>query len=684
MSTTTPPDPKGHALPLDHISDFRLSLARAHTPSGQHPEEVWWSVLITLTETSIDAFAKAAEEAYPDTLLVPAAYDAADRSAKPKTQPVTVFAREPLIKAMDAHSNPFGVSMVHLGAQTPVETLDFHAKPPSLDPILVCEDTVVMAVIDEGIAIGHDLFRAGPTASRVAHATILDSTPLTNGTSSVGRALDTEAINLALDECTFGGLLDEDLLYAQLGLVNWTSDAVSPVAKRVSHGTHVAALAAGGPIDKTCNPDSKRKNRPLICVSLPTRAIEDTTGLDLLPLLYLSFQILMKQAQRFRYGEHGPLAPVVFNLSFGNAGGPHDGTGLFAMLFEHYFGKQSKSSDQPAQKIWLTLPAGNMNLKRMHAVAQGPEPTLLNLTVLPNDRTPSVVQMWLPTSKAQDTEADITVTVTSPSGDVLTIPSYPGKADPPRKDDCPVAARLACDFDQAPTRRLRISLSLAPTEHLCGKGPIAPCGTWQIKITPRKGFAETVDVWIRRDETLPGTRSGGRQAVFEDDRYRRFDRFGMPLAVDPPDTDSQIRRSGTISGFACGETPIAVAAFTEKEAQVSSYSGSGPIAHRDLPPLVNRDGPDITAKGDDSLVLRGVLSAGSRSGSWVRLSGTSMAAPRVARAASEGIKDWTGSAREWSAHEAQLRPFPLQDPNPERAGAGGVSIPVKCMTNNTF
>lgn len=683
MSTDTNGIPDSGSSLLDHVSQFRLNLAQAQTPAGQSADAEWWSVLLILKNTTINDFAKAVPISDHQDLLIPVAYEKEDRAATPLVQPVTVFARKPLIDKMKRHDNPFGISMVYTGIRTPEETLDFNAKLTVPNHRNLAPDTVVMAVIDEGIAIGHDLFRTGSTTSRVAHATILDGKPLANSTSSIGRALDTKAVNEKLAECTFGGLLDEDRLYAELGLVNWKSDGVSSVARRASHGTHVATMAAGEEMKKQCN------NKPLICVSLPTKAIEDTTGRNLLPLLALSLQILVKQAQSFWLAD-GSRAPVIFNLSFGNAGGPHDGTGIFAMIFEYYFGKYSASSDESAQKRWLTLPAGNLNLNRMHAVAHGPDPTNLNLKVLPNDRTPSFVQMWLPKSVTSDSKASITVT--SPSGRTMEIQSTPGSEKTLKDDDAieenklegKEYAKLACKYDLTPTGRLQVSLSLAPTAKLSGDGPIAPFGIWQIKITPRDDFDGTVEVWVRRDETLPGTHSGGRQAVFEDHNYIRFDRSGVPLAVDPPDTDCPIRRSYTISGFACGETPIVVAAFTEKEAEVSSYSGSGPTANRDARAVNTREGPDLTAKGDDSVVLRGVLSAGSRSGSWVRLSGTSMASPRVARAASEGIQGATSSARAWTAREVEQNPFHLRDCNPGRAGKGGVSIPVWCLPHKNF
>ena len=138
----------------------------------------------------------------------------------------------------------------------------------------------------------------------------------------------------------------------------------------------------------------------MICAALPSRVVEDTTGLDSLPVLYLAFHILSKQAGRFHIDKQ-TLAPAVFNFSFGNTGGPHDGTGLFAALFDHFFGPASDMAKR-GQKAWLTLPAGNSNLGQLHATADGSDTTTkLDLMVLPDDHTLSNVQIWHP---GQDVE----------------------------------------------------------------------------------------------------------------------------------------------------------------------------------------------------------------------------------------------------------------------------------------
>lgn len=651
---------------LDHTTDYRIDL---HANSNSfEPDKTWWSVLVILADASIDMFARSAE-AYAGDLLIPVAYDADDRSRVFKRQPVAVYARRRLIREMNRADNTFFVAGLHLGAITPERYLDFDAQAPDEIAIDVPAGSVLCAVIDDGIAIAHDLLRSAPTKTRVEHISLFEAVPRPGDRASVGRSLAKADIDAALAECTHNGLLDESALYQALGVIDWKADTVSPVARRVSHGTFVTAMAAGAPMQDAC------VTRPVICVSLPSRVVEDTTGRDSLPVLYLSFHILIKQAQRCRLPDGSP-APVVYNFSFGNAAGPHDGTGLFAALFDYYFGAE-RLSGMAEQKSWLMLPAGNANLSRLHAVAECKRDTHLDLCVQPDDRTPSAVQIWLPTGPCEGGNESVRVKVTTPRGDQRTIAAKPGRAASLRDGNRDEIARLSCEFDGDITRRRLVTLSVHPTAAQDGNVPLAPAGTWRIEIERRDGdLAEAINVWIRRDETLPSTRSGGRQAWFSNDDYTRFDRFGLPLPIDPPDTISPVRRAITLSGFATGSAPVVVAAYNERDRQLSSYSAAGPLVTRDAPAQPTREGPDLAAKGDDSRLRAGIVGAGSASGSWVRLSGTSVAAPLVARSAANDITDWTGSAREWSHCAAEHSPFELKDGSlPTRSGIGGIKIP---------
>jgi len=680
---------------LSHEADFRLS----RHPHKQKQDQ-WWSALIEI-EGSIDAFIENAIERgagtrtpnsppIPDDavrFLIPVAYDAEDRAEPHTVQPVSIFARKSFVDRLNrraksgASSNKWHVRSLVLGATMDQSMLDLGAQWPDTTPHPpVGEDATVMAVVDDGLAIAHNLFRDGLVSSRVHYAALLEAEPVRqDAETSVGRVLNKTAINALLEDCTFDGLLDEDMFYTKSGQVDFFRQIFSTVSLRSSHGSHVMGLAAG------YLSESEETERPIICAALPSRLVEDTSGAELLPSFYLSFQMLVKEARRFRT-RAGEYAKVVFNLSYGNSGGPHDGTGLFAQLFEHYFGPNSNATDS-AQKAWLTLPGGNANLSRLHGVAEaGAETTKFDLSVLPDDRTSNAVQIWMPYQGTDPSEA--TVIVTSPTGvsQQLTTSGTPSVSF--RDDAGAEIARLSYSIALGDIQRGLVQLSISPTASIDTIEPLAPSGIWSIKIQRAPDAENQIELWVRRDETLPGLKPGGKQAFFDNPGYVRFDKYGAPLRTDPPNTECPVRRAGTLSGFACGESPIVVAAYTAKTEAMSSYSASGPCNRPSSEFGSQREGPDLTSEGDESVFLGGVLSAGSRSGTLVRRAGTSMASPRIARAAGVAIHEYPGTGREWAKDPAPYAPGMTKlDPNspsdPFQSGSGKYRYPLKLGENST-
>ncbi|WP_299741474.1 S8 family serine peptidase [uncultured Tateyamaria sp.] len=651
--------------PIDALTFTRLSKGLNIRDSD------WLSAMVELESISIAELEERLAADYPSDLLVPSAYDKADRSRRPERQFVSLFARRNLIEALNDTQNEYNVVNVHLGLLTPEEWLSFEADAPDLSPIEVPKGSVVTAMIDDGIGIAHELFRAEPEKTRVEFCTVLPAPPNPGrGDASQGRVLDADEIDKYLREFTRSDLLDDDQFYSHTAQIDYRQGKFSPVSLRRSHGTHVMGLSTG------FAPELNDGTRPIICAVLPPRVVEDTSGISLLPALCLALHVLGKQASRFKYD--GEPVPMVTNFSYGNFSGPHDGTSEVSRLFEQFL------SSDPEQTRWMTLPAGNGNLARAHAELQfdgkNADGITLDLRVLPDDRTASHVELWMPFSESDPPPDYVSVTVTPPFGpESLTVKAQPGQHQTLLDELGRVVATLLYTFEPAPTARGLITLAIEPTASLYPGRALAPSGRWNICAKP-KDIApdQIVQVWVRRDETLPGYRPGGRQSYFDNGDYVRFGPFGAPLPVDPPDTPSPIRRAGTLSGFACGPSPIVVAAYTKRNEIISYYSAAGPLTHTPMTPEPSRNGPDVAAEGDESLVLWGVVSAGSRSGSYVRLNGTSVSAPRVARKASDAITDWNGTAREWVALAAKEDPFDLPPgTEPERMGHGGITIPIE-------
>lgn len=612
---------------IDPLADFRLGLTQERAFA---PGEIWWDVLVELSGISLDKLAAEANRDDPSNgnLFIPNLYSRDRREAQQDVQYPTVYAKADFIRTVNQSDNQLGVKRLVLGAQVPADQFDPRAKimPADLPIIPVAAGTVVTAVIDNGIAFGHELFRkADLNKSRVEFAWIMDAIPNPAGALPIsrGRVLTREEIDDLLAENMSSGLLDEDRFYRKCGLIDYTRQGLKQPAMRVSHGTHVMGIAAGYP------PGERDETRPIICVQLPTDVTMDVTGAELLPALGEAIEFVKRQAERFRLeSDNGQVVPLVVNFSYGNFAGPHDGTGLIDVKLDQEF---QSTSQRPVQ---LALPAGNGNLSRTHAEVtfrNAGETVRLNWRIQPDDLTASYVEIWLP--YLLHPAESIAVRVACPGGPTSNpVTTSPGSSSPISASQGQTVGRVQYAAPAVPTNRGCILIAANPTFGTDATNDLAPAGVWMIEIENHSlTDTDRVQIWIRRDETLPGFSQFGRQSYFDNEDYVRFNASGAPVPADPPGSTSIVTRRGTLSGFACGEQPAVLAGYVEAGGRLAGYSAAGPIstAFNALSPT--RTGPDAAQVSDDTPVLRGVLSAGSRSGSLVALNGTSVAAPQAAR-----------------------------------------------------
>lgn len=637
---------------LDHLTLLGVSNA-----------DTWLSVMLVLRDISIDDFVDSLPNDLRQAVHVPSIYDAEDRALVAPRQVISVFAQQVALQVLVQHENPHGVASATLGTIVPEDALDLSAQASRPPIVTVPENSVVMAVIDDGIAIGNNLFCASPVDSRVENALIMHSEPSVSGdttcaANSRGRNLSRAQIEGYLAECTTAGLLDEERFYRLTGQVDFANRSFSPVALARSHGTHVTALAGG--YKRSAAPD----NRPLLCVTLPPNVTEDVSGGSLLPDLTYALKHISNHARRFRFDGAPPNSkarpPVVCNFSYGSFGGSHDGTSPIEHAFEAFV------SDVPAQTRRMILPAGNSFDADIHAqlLFSGAADEALHtlLDVPPDDRTANHVQFWLPVGTAKAPANALTFTVTTPFG-LASLPFQPRRGRTVKLRDArgTIVAQMSYHFVRQPTQRGVVTLTIYPTATLNGDVPVAPAGRWSVEVASQLGSELKIEAWIDRDEALPGYFSNRRQMRFA----------ACEEAEECPTTSNR-----TISGFACGPSPIVVGALDFQADEMSEYSSAGPINTTPNSPDVPRPGPDIVSIGDDSPVLPGVLSSGSACGSFVRLGGTSVSCPRIARFVASGLEQGAPGDREWIKQQGALRnpdldreAYPL-----DRAGAGPILV----------
>jgi len=145
-------------------------------------------------------------------------------------------------------------------------------------------------------------------------------------------------------------------------------------------------------------------------------------------------------------------------------------------------------------------------------------------------------------------------------------------------------------------------------------------------------------MWVQRDIDLESFLTGSRQSYLHDEKYRLFDKTGTGAQSDQP--DSHVKRFGSLNGMATGATTLVVsgagprvgARLENGDAEVSGFSSAGkPGAGCTVGSV------DCTARGDRSSINPGMVAAGTRSGSYSVVQGTSVAAPLVARRLAEAF-----------------------------------------------
>jgi hypothetical protein len=190
---------------------------------------------------------------------------------------------------------------------------------------------------------------------------------------------------------------------------------------------------------------------------------------NLLPYVALAIDFIVSSALQIAADRNVPPLPIVINFSYGRLEGPHDDTHPIEQLIEWTIA----ACQVFGFPLRVVLPAGNSFLQRTHAQrsfqATG-ETKTLNWRVLPDDRTDSFAEIWLPQPAASGPASRLTVTLTTPTGqsfsidETLTVVPFP-------------SGWLA--YVTLPTRRVFVVL-LLPTTDFNPAATLATAGTSSI------------------------------------------------------------------------------------------------------------------------------------------------------------------------------------------------------------
>ncbi len=411
------------------------------------------------------------------------------------------------------------------------------------DVLLPPDGTVFAAVIDDGIGFANENFRDPPGADGLPR-TRFDYVWLQGAPADrtqhlpFGREFDRTAIDDLLEAHSAGGTVDEIGLYRSAGLIDFGREEVQSAGARASHGTGVldrlAGRRAGRPVED---------NDPvLIGISLPTQITQDTTGTFLEPVVIMAIKRIMERVGWLRQvaEKRGtPRSyPVLINLSYALTAGPMDGT----TPVDRFVAAVHAVQKDAGQNFAFVVPAGNHRQAQTHAqlALERAAPRGVTWRLLPDDRTPSFVEIWTRGSKEKPGAPTVRCNLLPPGSEdaPAALPEVQfGQYVDLRRD----GRRLArAYYDWYPTSsegepergRERIIVAVPPTVADTPDQEFIPSGDWRLSLSLDAPGPCEVDLHVQRDDTPVGYRLRGRQSHFVDPSYEEYTDAGRSIEDD--------------------------------------------------------------------------------------------------------------------------------------------------------
>lgn len=504
----------------------------------------------------------------------------------------------------------------------------------------------ILGVIDDGIPFAHRNFRAADGKRTRLEFCWLQSAHKDEECDKpsvlFGRELTRDTI-----ETLIRNYSDEDELYAAAGASDKQFGSGAAINRLATHGSNVMDIAAGASPEKGIKPNATTR---LIAVQLPNTYGWDTSSFGKDMYMLSAVHYILERAERIAQGYGVSNIRVTINISYGFSAGRHDGQSELEAAIDEIVGKR-RALGRPTAVI---IPSGNTFLDRLHGEISADqfEKGAFDFTwrTQPNDRSSNYLEIWFPD---QLDPGDFQVEIKGPFGKVAAGMRL--KADPayqhgdPRNfeaielapsDGGDAIGQISLD-NHRKSGRWRVLIALAPTEPHRPELAAAPAGEWTVCLKRGDGAPNDhgpIFLWVQRDIDLEPFLTGSRQSYLHDDDYRLFDETGAEEESDQP--ESHVKRFGSLNGMATGATtlvvsgsrPVIGAHFDKGDLAASTFSSAGKPQSAEAVGSV-----DCTALADRSNIVPGVVGAGTRSGSYASVQGTSVAAPLVARRLSEAF-----------------------------------------------
>lgn len=555
------------------------------------------------------------------------------------------------LMGQDAGDSSRAVSHVNYSVRRQTVTPDWRDSAPA-EPSSQQDEIVIIAIIDDGIPFAHRNFvDAAGQGTRIDYCWSQSATKAGRA-MLFGQEYDKATIDALYGR--FGG--DEGAVYHAAGLATGGDPQVRfPLDKMYSHGAHVLDSLTG---QTPGHADPKLDRVHIIAVDLPAMASADTSGFGKDMFVLSAMHYIFDRAERIAaaHATPGSKVPLIVNLSYGHSSGPHDGTGVVEAAFDEMIA--ARRAHHPTAVI---LPSGNMFMQSIHAAmteqhfAATDGPVSLDWFLPPDDRTSSFLEIWFPDGISPE---DVKVELVPPAHARMDQEAY-GFPQTASVAHAPIT-RAGDPVGQVSTEcyragRWRHVVALAPTDVLQDQQPV-PAGRWTLRVTkvmtdPLPGYttdasrqvqAGGLQFWIQRDEDFGASGSGAAQSYFIDPDNALYADDGRLAEQDSVSEGAIVRRFGTMSGMATGTQVLRVGGYDEASLRAARYSCAGALRAKDgSVPEVMPAGAQVqlSAASERSFTQPGIVGGGTRSGTYIAQSGTSSAAPQVARALADMFLD---------------------------------------------
>lgn len=502
---------------------------------------------------------------------------------------------------------------------------------------------VEMTIIDDSIAFLNEAFylqpASTPAETRFRNIWFQDRERFVEGQLYEGARLSAKHINELLAEV---GTHTEASLYAReiqtfLDDVKFRpldpfSEEHQPLAFKVSHGTHVASTALSA-FDESIADQGIDREVDFNAITVPAFATQDTSGSTVASYIIAAIrQAMLWNDERYEgqgsaHTASRPKVPLFINCSYGFTAGPKDGTHSLNLVLERLLDARNKL-DRPTA---LVVPMGNSYEDKTVASTCKLAPGAcveVDWIVLPDDQTASFLELYArQVGAAVDAPgiADYRIDLSPPETNLAPLEATAGETDEAMgavlhdRDGLPLAFWSNWPRPKDSYWSRRGVIALAPTKTLeAGYGTI-PSGRWRMRITNVSEAPIEVLAMIQRDDA-PGT----YPLISWQSYFEQTSQNEDALEITRERTASAMASCKSAYVFVVGAGAGTNADQQQLPVGASPYASKGPRLPEDL------GGPDATALADRSNFFLGIYGAGTYSGTKVLMSGSSVAAPRLA------------------------------------------------------